>query len=128
MAYYLFGILDVNMPLLYDEGGSKAFMRLQEHVLAASEDYTLFLWEAPSSSHYIDIIYRPSDPQQCYRSFLLSFGREYTSEQPSRFLARVTARPVTVRPGFARSWGGPADHKSRANTYAFHCSLESSPA
>ncbi|KAK4152984.1 heterokaryon incompatibility protein-domain-containing protein [Chaetomidium leptoderma] len=44
MAYCLLGILDVNMPLLYGEGGRKAFLRLQEHVIAANEDYTLYLW------------------------------------------------------------------------------------
>jgi hypothetical protein len=44
MAYCLLGVLDVNMPLLYGEGPRKAFLRLQEHIIAASEDYTLFLW------------------------------------------------------------------------------------
>ena len=44
MAYCLLGILDVNMPLLYGEGRSRAFQRLQEQFIAANEDYTLFLW------------------------------------------------------------------------------------
>ena len=44
MAYCLLGILDVNMPLLYGEGGRRAFQRLQEQFIAANEDYTLFLW------------------------------------------------------------------------------------
>ena len=44
MAYCLLGILDVNMPLLYGEGGQRAFQRLQEQFIAATEDYTLFLW------------------------------------------------------------------------------------
>ncbi|KAK4040651.1 heterokaryon incompatibility protein-domain-containing protein [Parachaetomium inaequale] len=44
LAYCLLGILDVNMPLLYGEGASKAFLRLQQHVVAATEDYSLFLW------------------------------------------------------------------------------------
>jgi hypothetical protein len=44
MAYSLLGILDVSMPLLYGEGGPKAFQRLQGHVMASTEDYTLFLW------------------------------------------------------------------------------------
>ncbi|KAK3302929.1 heterokaryon incompatibility protein-domain-containing protein [Chaetomium strumarium] len=44
MAYCLLGLLDVNMPLLYGEGLTKAFLRLQEQVIAANEDHSLFLW------------------------------------------------------------------------------------
>jgi len=33
MAYALLGLFDVNMPLLYGEGGPKAFRRLQEEIL-----------------------------------------------------------------------------------------------
>ena len=43
-AYCLFGILGVNMPLLYGEG-KRAFRRLQEEVLRVDEDYTLFAWD-----------------------------------------------------------------------------------
>jgi hypothetical protein len=42
-AYCLLGIFDVNMPLLYGEG-QKAFLRLQEEILRASSDYSLFAW------------------------------------------------------------------------------------
>ncbi|SPQ24029.1 5ef9a13c-4fad-4aa7-aede-151cb176ec88 [Thermothielavioides terrestris] len=45
MAYCLLGILGVSMPLLYGEGAKSAFWRLQEQVIAKSEDYSLFLWE-----------------------------------------------------------------------------------
>jgi len=43
-AYCLFGILGVNMPLLYGEG-KRAFRRLQEEMLRVDEDYTLFAWD-----------------------------------------------------------------------------------
>lgn len=46
MAYSLFGILNVNMPLLYGEGG-RAFLRLQEEVVKRSTDQSLFAWDAP---------------------------------------------------------------------------------
>lgn len=53
MAYCLMGIFDVNMPLLYGEGGTKAFARLQEEILKANEDHSLFTWtghsDAPTS-------------------------------------------------------------------------------
>lgn len=44
IAYALLGIFDVNMPLLYGEGKVKAFRRLQENIMNASEDETLFAW------------------------------------------------------------------------------------
>ncbi|KAH8649874.1 hypothetical protein BX600DRAFT_483866 [Xylariales sp. PMI_506] len=39
-AYSLLGLFEVNMPLLYGEG-RKAFCRLQEHILNATDDHTL---------------------------------------------------------------------------------------
>lgn len=41
IAYCLLGIFDVNMPLLYGEGG-KAFMRLQEEIIKRSNDLSIF--------------------------------------------------------------------------------------
>ncbi|KAK6082452.1 het domain protein [Seiridium cupressi] len=36
MAYYLLGIFDDHMPLLYGEGGGKAFLRLQEEMIKST--------------------------------------------------------------------------------------------
>ncbi|KAF1841646.1 HET-domain-containing protein, partial [Cucurbitaria berberidis CBS 394.84] len=44
MAYCLLGLFDVNMPLLYGEGGHKAFTRLQQEVLEDSSDCSIFAW------------------------------------------------------------------------------------
>ncbi|KAI1849710.1 hypothetical protein JX266_004659 [Neoarthrinium moseri] len=54
MAYCLLGIFDVNMPMLYGEGGEKAFIRLQEEIMKASDDHSLFAWRAlvPSDTSY----------------------------------------------------------------------------
>jgi hypothetical protein len=43
-AYCLLGIFDVNMPLLYGEGG-KAFRRLQEEIIKRHNDLTIFSWK-----------------------------------------------------------------------------------
>ncbi|KAH8646637.1 heterokaryon incompatibility protein-domain-containing protein, partial [Xylariales sp. PMI_506] len=43
-AYSLMGLFDVNMPLLYGEGGPKAFIRLQEEILKNSTDNSIFIW------------------------------------------------------------------------------------
>jgi hypothetical protein len=52
VAYSLMGLLEVNMPLLYGEGGYKAFQRLQQEILRTSDDESIFAWFAdgtPSS-------------------------------------------------------------------------------
>ncbi|TPX06836.1 uncharacterized protein E0L32_002332 [Thyridium curvatum] len=41
-AYCLMGLFSVNMPLLYGEGGCKAFGRLQEEILRVSRDQSIF--------------------------------------------------------------------------------------
>jgi len=46
IAYCLLGIFDVNMPLLYGEGGTKAFRRLQEEIARRSQDHTLLTWKS----------------------------------------------------------------------------------
>jgi hypothetical protein len=47
-AYCLLGIFDVNMPLLYGEG-TKAFRRLQEEIIKAECDLSIFAWTAERS-------------------------------------------------------------------------------
>lgn len=44
LAYCLLGLFDVNMPLLYGEGGKRAFLRLQEEIMRGSDDHTIFAW------------------------------------------------------------------------------------
>lgn len=43
-AYSLLGIFSVNMPLLYGEGGSAAFHRLQVEIMGSSPDQSLLAW------------------------------------------------------------------------------------
>lgn len=49
MAYCMLGIFDINMPLLYGEGG-KAFIRLQHEILRKDNDHTIFAWPSPSGA------------------------------------------------------------------------------
>jgi hypothetical protein len=44
LAYCLLGLFDVNLPLLYGEGGKRAFLRLQEEIMRGSDDHTIFAW------------------------------------------------------------------------------------
>ncbi|KAK4159930.1 heterokaryon incompatibility protein-domain-containing protein [Cladorrhinum sp. PSN259] len=48
IAYCLMGIFDINMPMLYGEG-TKAFIRLQEHILNEIGDESMFAWKAVNS-------------------------------------------------------------------------------
>ncbi|KAI4860899.1 HET-domain-containing protein [Hypoxylon rubiginosum] len=50
IAYCLLGLFDVNMPLLYGEGGAKAFARLQEEIIKTSNDHTIFCWSRGGGS------------------------------------------------------------------------------
>ncbi|KAH7304870.1 hypothetical protein BKA65DRAFT_544105 [Rhexocercosporidium sp. MPI-PUGE-AT-0058] len=43
-AYSLLGLFGINMPLLYGEG-SRAFQRLQEEIIKASDDESIFAWD-----------------------------------------------------------------------------------
>ena len=55
IAYCLLGILGVNMPLLYGEGG-RAFFRLQEEVLRKTEDYSVLAWSGLTNKLYCAFI------------------------------------------------------------------------
>lgn len=44
MAYSLMGLFNVNMPILYGEGATKAFHRLQQELLSISSDQSILAW------------------------------------------------------------------------------------
>ncbi|KAL5447825.1 hypothetical protein PMIN06_007368 [Paraphaeosphaeria minitans] len=46
-AYCLFGLFQVNAPLLYGEGGKRAFERLQEDTIKKTNDLTILAWMNP---------------------------------------------------------------------------------
>ncbi|KAI3395940.1 hypothetical protein diail_651 [Diaporthe ilicicola] len=49
IAYCLFGIFGVNMPMIYGEG-KNAFLRLQEEIAKSTNDLTLFAWTSQNDS------------------------------------------------------------------------------
>jgi hypothetical protein len=44
IAYSLMGLFDINMPMLYGEGGTKAFLRLQQAIFRRKPDHSIFLY------------------------------------------------------------------------------------
>ena len=49
-AYCLFGLFDVNMPLLYGEG-QKSFLRLQQEIIKDSSDQSIFAWSSNAEGY-----------------------------------------------------------------------------
>ena len=43
-AYSLMGIFGVAMPIIYGEGGERAFLRLQKEIIATCPDQSIFAW------------------------------------------------------------------------------------
>ena len=61
-SYCLLGLLDVHMPLLYGEGGTNAFKRLQEEIIKTTPDHSIFAWVLRgkrSLSHDLDGYFGP---------------------------------------------------------------------
>jgi hypothetical protein len=48
VAYCLVGLFSINMPLLYSEGGVKAFARLQEEIMKQGLDQSFLMWLLPT--------------------------------------------------------------------------------
>ncbi|KAK3068563.1 hypothetical protein LTR53_013763, partial [Teratosphaeriaceae sp. CCFEE 6253] len=59
-AYCLLGLFGVNMPLLYGEGATSAFKRLQLQIITDSDDESIFAWQAL----YGRALYNPSANRQ----------------------------------------------------------------
>jgi hypothetical protein len=118
-AYSLLGIFDINMPMLYGEG-SKAFLRLQEQIMAESADMSIFLWIddiqhqgysgllAPSPGYFrssgqvkIEPIFRPCDFYLTNRGIRLklAFGQDPETGLvvlPLQHSAEPSGKPVSV--------------------------------
>ncbi|RYP77860.1 hypothetical protein DL771_000957 [Monosporascus sp. 5C6A] len=44
LAYCLLGIFGITMPMIYGEGGDRAFFRLQEQILRSTRDHSILAW------------------------------------------------------------------------------------
>ncbi|KAL8658680.1 MAG: hypothetical protein Q9202_007477 [Teloschistes flavicans] len=56
MAYCLLGLFDINMPLLYGEGGAKAFIRLQTEIISKQVDESIFAWKFDPETAFAGIL------------------------------------------------------------------------
>ncbi|KAH7342580.1 heterokaryon incompatibility protein-domain-containing protein [Rhexocercosporidium sp. MPI-PUGE-AT-0058] len=53
-AYSLLGLFKVSMPMLYGEGGSRAFLRLQLEIIKSSVDHSIFAWIGEGDDQRLD--------------------------------------------------------------------------
>jgi hypothetical protein len=66
IAYSLLGIFDVNMSLLYGEGTTKAFIRLQREIIATcTADESIFAWHSDSAAVFGLLAESPSQFRSC---------------------------------------------------------------
>jgi hypothetical protein len=101
IAYCLFGLFDVHMPLVYGEGKQRAFRRLQIEITKETCDFSLFLWSSPTISKdvtsqiFLDSGVFADDPS--YFSYSdLSHGIDYRHlryEPPSMHPAHIIGGP-----------------------------------
>ena len=96
-AYCLLGLFNINMPLLYGEGSSRAFFRLQKEIVERYDDETLFAW--------LDRKPAPGDPQREIMPILAPHAswfvkKKRLSTHPAPFAAhspyRITNRGLAI--------------------------------
>jgi hypothetical protein len=80
LAYSLMGLFDVNMPLLYGEGGKSAFRRLQLEILRTSGDESIFAWHPTSGSGSGSIL--ASSPSSFSHSSNITLFEPFTPRPP----------------------------------------------
>ena len=97
-AYCLLGIFDVNIPLLYGEGGKKAFLRLQEEIIRQSDDHTIFAWPIHRSDQPGLLADKPKAFRQCHsvRAVNTREGRTPYSMTNRGLSIKLPATPYTV--------------------------------
>lgn len=77
-AYSLLGIFEVNMPLIYGEGGTKAFRRLQEEIARVSSDLSLFAWDPRAEGNAgLDAFASSPDNFAAYKDMVPSYQSQH---------------------------------------------------
>ncbi|KAI6777603.1 uncharacterized protein J7T54_002746, partial [Emericellopsis cladophorae] len=99
MAYCLLGIFGINMPMLYGEGGPRAFLRLQEEIVKESSDMTIFAWQTSAQDPTCD--FQEAQHQQ-------------SSHQEKTYHGVFAAKPSDFR--YASRLTVPDDHRAQEYT------------
>lgn len=123
IAYFLLGIFDITMSLLYGEG-TKAMIRLQELIFLQTEDYSIFLCEkdyrdlqstfalSPHCFHRNIQASVPTWAESRNRTFQIDFRNIYVvteslpKHEPPTLSQSQSRRNLLKTPGGPRSWCG----------------------
>lgn len=86
MSYCLLGLCEVNLPLLYGEGGGRAFQRLQLEIISKSSDDSIFAFDTNSPHGAYFLANSPAKFANCgdlraSDSWKRNTGRLYTRTQ-----------------------------------------------
>lgn len=102
VAYCLMGLFGVNMPLLYGEGGVRAFIRLQEQILKITDDQSIFAWQLHSKeedeSMYGLLATSPAYFQNIRSIYLMPTGFQSTSSVPWSMTNKGLHLQLYIRP------------------------------
>lgn len=97
VAYCLLGLFGVNMPLLYGEGSTKAFIRLQKEILAQEPEYSLLAWSGPRTQWRVSVDPAPAlavRPQQFQREMDLTMADLSQNRERHHVFATCIQKPL----------------------------------
>ncbi|KAH6714668.1 hypothetical protein BKA61DRAFT_481592, partial [Leptodontidium sp. MPI-SDFR-AT-0119] len=93
-AYSLLGIFAVHMPLLYGEGGEKAFFRLQEQIIKTVDDESVIAWRQRNRSSLL------ADSPRCFKGMRdvmpMKIGLELSTKNTSHEPFSLTSRGLKI--------------------------------
>lgn len=102
VAYCLFGLFDVNLPLLYGEG-PKAFRRLQEEIMRTVNDASLFAWsrkkpvyQASDEMNDAELHGFLADRPACFTYFTDAMKRQYRYWNDQDMKAKLTFHEAMI--------------------------------
>jgi hypothetical protein len=89
IAYCLLGIFNINMPLLYGEGQTRAFGRLQEEIMKRTEDHSILAWSGKGTDFRNDMVGFLAPHPSAF-----SYGKIDLRDLPKHDLAQAFPRHV----------------------------------
>lgn len=96
IAYCLLGVFDISMPMLYGEG-KRAFLRLQEEIMRASDDHNLFAWTDAQAMREHGLLADSPSAFLCSDKFV-PFAADVASDRPPHPPV-VTSRGLNIELG-----------------------------
>ncbi|KIN92982.1 hypothetical protein M404DRAFT_1009275 [Pisolithus tinctorius Marx 270] len=65
-VYALMGLFGVNLPILYGEGETKTFLKLQSEIMKTTDDQSIFAWRSASAESHASDSGLFADTSKCF--------------------------------------------------------------